>query len=297
MNDFRLYALVATAFLVAACERGKTPPRVDSAAVRSAPPAESAAVSVQSTWDPGAGQVLLVAADSSSRALVITPDSATAASAVANIPHPASVSLFGRNGTVQLAELPAVSDSGACALATLSATPPPHAWSVGFIGGVVAPLPLDSTQSLSHADSATLVTWMNRLASALPNDTAGRFTGLPFVVQSMWRFTIPSGEQVVVGTLLRQLNQEATPLVEHTLLVAERKANDTTLTTTYSERVYGEEETIESSDVLAAVLVGDQKNPSIILSRDYGNATAYTLLERGSNGVWRARWSSGRQHC
>src|SRR5579884_2743790 len=112
MNDFRLYALAAAVLLAAACERGTAPPRMDSAAVRSTPPAESAAVSRQSTWDPGAGQVLLVASDSSSRALVVTPDSATAASAVANIPHPASVSLFGRNGAVQLAELPAVSDSG-----------------------------------------------------------------------------------------------------------------------------------------------------------------------------------------
>ena len=296
MNDFRLCALLATV-LVTACERGKAPPRVDSAAVRNVPPAEPAATSAQTSWDPGAGPVLLVAADSSSRAMVVTPDSATAATAVAGIPHPASVTLFGRSGTVQMAELPSVTDSGVCTVATLSSAPPPRAWNVGFIGGVVAPLPVDSTQSLSHADSSLLVTWMNRLASALPNDSAGRFTGLPFVVQSMWRITIPNGPLAVVATLSRQINQEATPLVEHTLLIAEQKPNDTTFTTTYSERRYGEEETIESSDVLAAVLIGDQKNPSIILARDYGNATSYTLLERGTDGVWRTRWSSSRRQC
>ena len=72
----------------------------------------------------------------------------------------------------------------------------------------------------------------------------------------MWRFTIPDGPQVVVATLVRQINQEATPLQERTLLVAERAPSDTTFTTAYSERSYGDEETIESREVLAAVLLG-----------------------------------------
>jgi hypothetical protein len=242
---------------------------------------------------------LLVAAESPSRAFVIAPDSATAAAQLAAIPHPASVTLLGRGGTVQTGELPTVSDSGACIAATLRAAPPPRSWSIGFIGGVVAPLPLDSIQSFSAADSASLAATVIRIASALPNDSAGRFNGLPFVVRTLWRFNPASDVQAVVATLMRQINQEATPLQEHTLIIAERrlKGDDTTFSKAYSERSYGPEETIESSDVLAAALLGGNRNAALILSRDYGDATAYGLLERGDDRRWRARWTSARRRC
>ncbi len=245
----------------------------------------------------GAGPVLLVAGGSPGQALVLTPDSAAASTQIAALPRPASVTLFGRNGTVQGAEMPAIADSNGCSIASLRAAGPPRPWNVGFIGGVTAAIAMDSTQSLTPADSASLVASANRLASALPSDSAGRFAGLPFVVRSLWRFSIPSGETVVVATLTRQINQEATPLQEHTLLVAERPASDTTLTTAYSERSFGFEETIESRDVVAAVLIGDARVPALILSRDFGDGIAYALVERGNDGRWRSRWHSGRFRC
>ena len=112
---------------------------------------------------------------------------------IATIPHPASVTLFGRGGNVQTADLPSVRDSLGCMVAPLTAAPPPHAWSIGFVGGVVTPLAVDSAASIDHADSAVFVVSLNRLASSLPNDPAGRFAGLPFVVQSLWRFSVADG--------------------------------------------------------------------------------------------------------
>ena len=138
---------------------------------------------------------------------------------------------------------------------------------------------------------------MNRLASALPNDSAGRFAGLPFVVRSLWRFTIPSGSLVAVASVTRQINQEATPLQEHTLLVAERAPGDTTFSTAYSERSYGQEETIESREILAGALIGVARLPALFLIRDYGDASAYGLIERGQDSKWRRRWTSSRRHC
>jgi hypothetical protein len=138
---------------------------------------------------------------------------------------------------------------------------------------------------------------MNRLASALPNDSAGRFAGLPFVVRSLWRFTIPNGPLVAVASVTRQINQEATPLQEHTLLVAERATGDSSFTTAYSERSYGEEETIESRELLAGALIGVARTPALFLIRDYGDATAYGLIERGTSGRWTRRWTSTRRHC
>ena len=284
--------------ILGACERAKTPPATDTAVHAPSVPAESTNVAAPAiTWDSSAGPVLLIAGESATRALVLLPDSANRSAALASIPHPASVTLFGRNGTVQTAELPEITDAGACFVATLSASPPPRPWNVGFIGGVVSPIAMDSIESLARVDSLALTTGVIRLASALPNDSAGRFSGLPFVVRSVWRLLIPQGPQVVAATLTRQINQEATPLQERTFLIVERSATDSTLARAYSERSYGDEETVESREVLAAILLGTTRNVAIVLSRDFGDETAYALIERGDDGRWRARWKSPRRRC
>lgn len=298
MKSFRRSMFVAAALLGAACERRKAPPAADSTPQPPTPAADSAAaVAAATSWDQSAGPVLLVSTDAPIRAFVFVPDSTNRATTIANIPRPASVTLFGRNGSVQTAELPAISDTSACATATLSAAPPPRAWNVGFIGGVVSPIAMDSISALSSADSSALTIGLNRLASALPNDSAGRFNGLPFVVRSIWRFRLPQGPQFVAGTLSRSINQEATPLQERTLLVAERSPSDSSLTTVYSERSHGDEETIETREVIAAVLLGGSRNVAIVLSRDFGEAVAYAMIERGDDGKWRIRWTSPRRHC
>jgi hypothetical protein len=299
MKLFRRSNLILAALTLGACERANKLPPSDSAARAPTAASDSASVAAAAaaTWDPDAGPVLLIATDLPTRAFVLIPDSANTSVGLAAIPHPASVTLFGRNGTVQNAELPEVTDAGACVMAVLSAAPPPRPWNVGFIGGVVAPVAIDSIESLSHNDSLTFTIGATRLASALPNDSAGRFTGLPFVVRAVWRFNIPQGRQVIAVTLVRQINQEATPLQERTFLVAERSPADSTLSTVYSERSNGDEETVESREVLAAVLLGSSRNAALVLSHDFGNATAYALIERGDDGRWRARWKSPRRHC
>jgi hypothetical protein len=294
----RRHTLTCVALLgLGACERAKAPARADSTASESVANVDSVATTQSRNWDRSAGPLLLVAADAPSRAFIVVPDSATAGSTLAAIPHPASVTLFSRGGTVQEAELPAVADSGLCTVASLNAAPPPRPWNVGFIGGVVSPLPIDSIETLSRSDSASLVVWMNRLASGIPNDSAGRFAGLPFVVRNIWRFTLPSGQQAVVSNLSRQINQEASPLSESTFLVAERPASDTTFSTEYYERSFGAEETLQSRDVLAGALIGANRNPALVIVRDFGDATAYGIIERGDDSKWRARWSSARRRC
>lgn len=297
MKPFRRFVLVALSLLVA-CERRKATPPTDSSGHTQAPAGDSAvATGSAPSWDQSAGPVLLVSTDAPVRAFVFVPDSTNRASALASIPRPASVTLFGRNGSVQTAELPALTDTSLCATATLSAAPPPRSWNVGFIGGVVSPIAMDSIGALTPADSSALTVGLNRLASALPNDSAGRFNGLPFVTRSIWRFSVPQGRQFIAGTLARSINQEATPLQERTLLIAERSASDSTLTTVYSERSYGDEETIETRDIIAAVLLGGSHNVAIVLSRDFGETVAYALIERGDDGTWRVRWTSPRRHC
>ena len=190
-----------------------------------------------------------------------------------------------------------VSEADGCAATNLSASPPLRPWNVGFVGGVVSPLPMDSVQSLGRADSLDALANMTRLASAMPGDSAGRFAGLPFVVRSVWRFSPPGGLQTFVALVRRQINQEATPLQEHTLIVAERSPTDSTPSAVYSERSYGDEETIESRDLLAAVVLGTGRNVALVIGRDFGNAASYGVVERGDDGKWRARWVSARRRC
>jgi len=299
MNVFRRAwpAIAAAVALFAACERAKQQLAVDSAAVKPATAADTAVSAATHRWNADIGPVLLVSSGSPTEAQVLAPaDSATRA-VLAAIPRPASATLFGRAGTIETADVPSIADSGSCATATIAGAPPPRPWNVGFIGGVIAPIAVDSTESFSHVDSVAAVTWMNRLASALPNDSAGRFTGLPFVTRSLWRFNLADGTQVLVATLSRQLNQEATPLAEHTFIVAERAANDTTYQTAYSERAYGEEETIANHELLAATQLGANKQPALIIARDFGDSVSYVLIERVSAGRWRPGWSSPRRHC
>ena len=300
MKQFRRMAVVVSIALgsaAAGCRRDQ-PVKAPSDSTHPPLPAgpESTAAHPVSTWDVGAGSVLLVSSDAPTRAIVILP-SESDTTTLATLPHPASASLLGRSGDVQTADLASVSDSAGCHVAPLTAAPPPHAWTVGFIGGVVGPLPVDSAASIAHADSVQLVASLNRLASAMPNDSAGRFTGLPFVVQSLWRVLVPDGPTVVAGALVRQINQEATPLQERTFVIGERRGTDTAFAMAYAERSSGQEETVESRELLAAILIGDAKTPAIVLSRDYGDENAYSIVERQADGRWRLRWTSRRRHC
>jgi len=49
--------------------------------------------------------------------------------------------------------------------------------------------------------------------------------------------------------------------------------------------------------VLAAAQLGASREPALVLSRDYGDETAYGIVERVSAGRWRARWTSTRRRC
>ena len=282
--------------LMVSCERAKTPSPADSGTIKPAGSADSTTSPRNSAWNASAGPVLLVAGEDPSRAFIVVPDSATSDATLAALPRPADATLFSRAGTVQTAQLAEGIETGACAAGPLTGAPPPRGWNIGFIGGVVAPLPIDSIESIGAADSSAFVVWMNRLASALPNDSAGRFSGLPFVVRGLWRFTVPAGPRVIVGSLVRQINQEATPLQERTFLVAEQSPADSSFSTVYSERRYGDEETIQNTEVLAGALIGANRTPTIVVARDFGEGNAFGFIER-SGGRWQVRWTSARRHC
>jgi hypothetical protein len=147
---------------------------------------------------------------------------------------------------------------------------------------------MDSIEALPSADSARLAAELARLASALPSRSNSRFSGLPFAVLGAHRFVM-NGRQFLVGHLVRRLNQEAAPLEERTLVIAERATPSEPYTLTHSARSEGSEETAEHFETLAAV--AGREFPLVLLARDQLSRTTYQLLERSGDGVWHARWS------
>lgn len=288
--------------VLTACEHAKVAARTESAAPDTVVSSESTTAPAEARWLDALGPALFVPSDSAGQIAVILPDTLTS---IDDLRDTVDVRLFGRNGKEQPATVAKVkpSDSTDCPSWRVVSSSGAAPWSVGFAGGDAKPFPLDSLSGLSRSDSALLATAIIRLASAIHDDAqAGapdRFVGLPFSVRAAWTFQVGNGRQVVVATLQRQINQEASPLEEHTLLIAERDARpgavDDSWTTTYSERSRGDEETVETRELLAAVSLRNA-SPLLVLSRDFGDRVDYGILERTATG-WRVRWSGSGMSC
>src|SRR5689334_10218219 len=105
MKQFRrLVAGVSISLGVASagCRRDKpAQPPADSTHPAPSTGAESTtAAHPVSTWDAGAGSVLLVSSDVPTHAIVVLP-SETDSTTLATLPHPASAILLGRGGDIQ----------------------------------------------------------------------------------------------------------------------------------------------------------------------------------------------------
>lgn len=270
-------------------------------------------------WDvDAAGRVLLVPAASAQRAQLIFPqftDSTLmpSTSFAMGMTEGMQVDLFSQHGLVGTATLTAPApgepptrraDSTGVSTCTawptaqlIPATEPLAVWTAAFAAGHAAAIPLDSIYALPSADSAWLAAEVARVASGLPQDTASALRGLPFVVRNVRLFAPDSGVEAFVAIVTRRVNQEASQEAEQLLLIGERVAGGRmpSYMSVYTERVAGLEETLELSEVLAAVRLG--RRPTLVVGRDYGDGTAYALLERSSRGRWSVRWSSAYTGC
>jgi hypothetical protein len=299
------FVLVCTAFVLGACERS-TPATGKSAT--STPPESSAALPrstiVSSAWENAAGPVLLVEGGTRDEALVLLPtadDSATVVRLAALGESGADVLLLGRGGerfTGQLGVTPNSTDTQ-CRLWPLRAVRDAAGsnWAVGFIGGQVTPLPLDSVDLLTSRDSMALAAEASRLASAVTATTTASFQGLRFVAHDIRRFEASPGVQAIVAHLFRRVNQEADPQEEQTLLVAERDSGATSgpYQLAYAERAHGLEEEVPTPEVIAAVHLAGR--PTLIIARDSDTGVAYSMLERTGVRQWRIRWTSALTRC
>lgn len=88
----------------------------------------------------------------------------------------------------------------------------------------------------------------SRLASAVTASTAPAFQGLRFTAHDIRRFESTQGVQAIVAHLIRKVNQEASPLEEQTLLIAERDSGVTSgpYRLVYADRTHGMGEQLAS---------------------------------------------------
>lgn len=279
----RRLGLLTLAMAALSCDRPDRTPAPDTV-----PRAESAPTpavrSWEGTWAPALGDLLVVPSDSET-VMVVYPDDPGAATIAA-----APVTLFGAAGdTVAGAARLTLVDTLQCGdtevARLVSATP--AGWTVGLRGAAAVIVRLDSIESLSARDSARAVAEIARLASAVEGQSRSRFTGLPFAVVGARRFTIDAAG-VLVAHVVRRLPQEAAPLEEHTLIVAERQDAGAPYTLAYSQQSEGSEETAKYFDVVGVARAG--RTVFLILAGDASARTEYQILERSPGGAWRVRW-------
>lgn len=239
-------------------------------------------------WAPELGSMLVVPSDTENLALVLYPlvtDTRTLAAARLALLAPGGDTVRAQTGL-------AGSDSMQCGEAPVVRLTPsaPLTWSIGLQSADAVPLRTDSMETLSAADSVFYTTDMSRLASAVAATQSSRFAGLPFVVTTVRRMR-RDGLETVAAQLVRRVNQEADPLEERTLIIAERGVglHSASFMMVHSERSEGSEDTAEHFEILSAMRT--PRTTLLIVARDQVSGTTYEVLERSAAGRWRMRWS------
>jgi len=292
--------------LIIGCKQDVPAVRANTKAVAGTTHVDSAATPpISNGWSHAAGPVLLVAGTTPDEAIVFFGAANGAAAAVdTGAVDQATATLFGRDSSRFTAtlELPAGNDNAECRvwpLRNLHATAGAGSWSVGFLGKNVTAIPLDSVDKLPARDSMALAAEASRLASAVTANTSPSFQGLRFTAQDIRRFEAAPGVHALAAQLIRRVNQEANPLEEQTLVIAERDSGVTTgrYQLAYAERSFGREEEVVSSELVAAVRLGANGPPSLVIARDGDVGLAYALIERTGPRQWVTRWTSSLAKC
>jgi len=170
-------------------------------------------------------------------------------------------------------------------------------WRVGFESGHVHSIALDSIDAMPSADSAALAVSLAQTAATLPITADPTFKGLPFRVRSAYTFRLDSID-VVIADVVRSVNEEANPRLEHLLIVGERAAGSNgRFKVGYYSRTAGAEESTQATEILAAVSIGSARRPAVVVNIEYDDGGKLGLIERTGPGEWRTTWKSAYTDC
>jgi len=286
--------------------RDKGQDKADSTGA-SLPPVYPSSPLGNTNWDTDAGPVMIVAIGSGGDSVAVVLPEATDSSVASfqGINPPISgltFDLFGRGGRigspVAALPLPPVGTKQECyswPLAKLQSVR--SNWRVGFASGRVHAIMLDSIEAMPSADSAALAVSLAQTAATLPFASDPTFRGLPFRVRSAYTFRLDSVD-VVIADVVRSVNEEANPRLEHLFLIGERPARTSgKYNLGYYNRAAGAEESTQATEVLTAVEIGAAKRPAIIVNIEYDDGGKLGLIERTGFAQWRATWKSAYTDC
>jgi hypothetical protein len=286
---------------IVACERAKAPAAGAATSAQgdasSSMPGSAGMSSNAKPWDDELG------------AMVATPslDSGTPVSFVRDTAKNADfpVELFNHDDHVLKATLRPGAAIKSCAwrrnasLTMSDGHAAPNSWALALSPGIATPLGVDGIEDLLPRDSAAMVTRINRLVSAIPEDSASApYRGLPIVVRDAWHFTLADSTTIAVAIAMRSLNVESNPRAQAITLIAEPDPAPPAgqWRTSFWERVAGAEDRVEGMDLLAAFLLHGAK-PAVALVREGDAGLQVEIVERASPGVWAVRWSSALLPC
>jgi hypothetical protein len=295
---------IAVSWTVIGCH-GDNRGAVDSA--RTLPPVYPAAPAANTNWNPDAGPVMIVAAGGTSDTVAVVLPEATDSTieSLQNIAPPVSgvrFDLFGRGGraasSVAVSPLTQTDTTQECYAWPLARLQSPRGnWQVGFVSGRVQSIRLDSIEGMSSADSAALAVSVAQTAATLPVASDPTFRGLPFRVRSAYTFRLDMVD-VVIADVVRTVNEEANPRVEHLLIFGERpRGVSGKFNVSYYNRTAGAEESTQATEILTAVRIGATKRPAVVVNIEYDDGGKLGLVERTGPGEWRATWRSAYTDC
>jgi hypothetical protein len=294
--------------VIASCNRDNKSALRDSSEAAASTKALSRSSNANTGWDNAdAGPIMILAtADNPLGAAVVLPgesDSTLAAmstfqlDSLVNLP----VDLFGAGGSAGQSSLKVASQKAtgegcvAWPVAQLSSQPA-IPWKVGFAKGRATALSLDSIEGMSAADSASITTELAKLASAASVKSDPTFQGLPFIVQKAYR-TSYGKTSILIGSIVRKINEEATPRVESLLLVAEKSDASGVYVNAFQSRAAGTEDDVRTNAVVAAVHFVHTNRPAIVVSFEYDDGGQIALLERVGDHNWQITWRSAYTGC
>ena len=274
---------------------------------RTLPPVFSSGPASSTNWDVDAGPLMLVSlggsADSAAVVLPEVTDSTIASAQTDSVPVAGLVfDLFGRGGKINgsttvipVQTTDAKQECDAWPLVRVRTAGP--GWRVGFARAHVQAIKLDSIEARSSTDSAALAVSLAETAATLPIASDPAFSRLPFRVRSAYTFRLDSVD-VVIADVIRSVNEEANPRIEHLLMIGERPAGSAgKYHTGYYSRTAGAEETTQATEVLAAVRIGSLKRPAVVVNIEYDDGRVLGLIERVAPGQWRSIWRSAFTDC
>jgi hypothetical protein len=300
-----LYRVVLGIATVVACRSEKPRVNPDSVSVRSGRQTVTGLTSATG-WDSVAGSFLVILGSDSIDAAIVLPgltDSLLASTKQFELEglQNTTLDLFSLRGFVGGSILQVSSqlaDATGCLIwpeGRLTGVVPVQ-WRVGLEAGRaigIKVIPLDATQG---KDSISLIADVLDAASHLPQAGDAAFRGIPFSVRNAYRLAIPESS-VIVAEVVRKINEEANPREEHVLIVAERRSTIGAYQLAFHMISAGAEESLQTTDLLAAIKVVKTGRLALVVSFDYEDGGKIGLLEKISESTWQLVWKSAYTGC